>query len=118
LRLRLLHPAVAILSAVYLLWASVGAMQVQSEESALRKAGARAALMVMVQVLAGFANVYMLAPVWMQLLHLLIGDVVWITVVLLICEDARARSQSRINIPMEAPSAKPFPASSSSALPG
>ena len=42
--------------------------------------------MVMVQVLAGFANIYLLAPIWMQLLHLLLGDVVWITVVLLVGE--------------------------------
>jgi heme A synthase len=108
LRLRLLHPAVAILSAVYLLWAAIGAMQGQSEASALRKAGTRVITMVMVQVLAGFANVYLLAPVWMQLVHLLLGDVVWIAVVLLVCEEVRAGSQSRINIPMEAASVKPF----------
>lgn len=118
LRLRLLHPAVAILSAVYLLWAAVGAMQGRSENNPLRKAGARVAFMVMVQVLAGFANIYLLAPIWMQLLHLLLGDLVWITVVLLVCEEVHAGSQSRISIPMEAPSSKPLAASSSSALPG
>ena len=118
LRLRLLHPAVAILSAVYLLWAAVAAMQRRPENNPLRKAGARVASMVMVQVLAGFANIYLLAPIWMQLLHLLLGDVVWITVVLLVGEEVHASSQSRISIPTEAPSAKPFPASSSSALPG
>jgi cytochrome c oxidase assembly protein subunit 15 len=118
LRLRLLHPAVAILSAVYLIWAATGAMRGRSEESPLRKAGARVAFMVILQVLAGFANIYLLAPIWMQLLHLLIGDVVWILVALLVCEETLARSQSRISMPMEAPSVNPFPASSSSALPG
>jgi len=90
LRLRLLHPAVAILSAIYLLWAAFGAMQDRSDEDPLRKSGMRVALMVVVQILAGFANIYLLAPVWMQLTHLLIADVLWIAVVLLVCEDARA----------------------------
>jgi heme A synthase len=118
LRLRLLHPAVAILSAVYLLWAAFGAMQGRAEESPLRKAAARVAVIVIVQVLAGFANIYLLAPIWMQLLHLLIGDVVWIALVLLLCEEVGAGAQSRISILTEAQSANPFPTSRSSALPG
>jgi cytochrome c oxidase assembly protein subunit 15 len=118
LRLRLLHPAVAMVSAVYLLWAAFGAMQGRGEESVPRKAGARLAVMVIVQVLAGFANIYLLAPVWMQMLHLLIGNVLWVTLVLLVCEQVEARAQSRINMLIDAQSVKPLPASRSSALPG
>jgi heme A synthase len=94
LRLRLLHPAVATLFAVYLLWVASNSMRGRAEESALRKAGARVALVVMVQVLAGFANIYLLAPIWMQMLHLLIGEVLWITVVLLACEEVRAGNRA------------------------
>jgi heme a synthase len=97
LRLRLLHPAVAILSAIYLLWSAFGAMQDRDERDPLRTAGARVAVMVIVQVLAGFANIYLLAPVWMQMIHLLIGDVVWIAVVLLVCEEVRAGAQPMLN---------------------
>jgi len=118
LRLRLLHPAVAILSAVYLLWVAFNTMKNRADGDPLRRAGMRVALMVMVQGLAGFVNVSLLAPIWMQLVHLLIGDVVWITVVLLVCEDIRATAQSRSSSPIELQSSKPFPASSSSALPG
>jgi heme A synthase len=35
-----------------------------------------------IQVAVGFLNVLLLAPVWMQLLHLLIADAVWISYVL------------------------------------
>jgi heme a synthase len=90
LRLRLLHPAVAVLSAIYLLWAASRAIQGRDEESPLRSAGARVGVMVLMQVLAGFANIYLLAPIWMQLVHLLIADVLWIAVVLLVCEEVRA----------------------------
>ena len=104
LRLRLLHPAVAVLSASYLLWVAFGAMQGRGEGNPLRTAGWRVAVMVFVQVLAGFTNVYLLAPVWMQLLHLLIGDVLWIALVLLVCEDLRAGAPALQSDPVLHPS--------------
>jgi len=39
--------------------------------------------LVAVQWLAGITNVALLAPVWMQLLHLFLADLVWIVLVLL-----------------------------------
>jgi cytochrome c oxidase assembly protein subunit 15 len=95
LKLRLLHPAVAILSAIYLLWSAMGAMQDREEGNPLRTAGMRVAVMVFVQVMAGFANIYLLAPVWMQLVHLVIADLLWIAVVLLVCEEVKAGVPAR-----------------------
>jgi heme A synthase len=51
-------------------------------------AGARAlarsiAWFAALQLVIGAANVALLAPVWMQLLHLFVADVVWILFVLL-----------------------------------
>ena len=66
----------------------IGAMQA-AKRGPVPKAGTRVAFMVFVQVMAGFANIYLLAPVWMQLVHLLTADVLWITVVLLACEQIR-----------------------------
>ena len=43
----------------------------------------RVAGLVLLQLLAGLANVALLAPVWMQLVHLLLADLVWIALVLL-----------------------------------
>jgi len=39
-------------------------------------------LLVLVQLFAGGINILLLAPTWMQLLHLFIADIVWITLVL------------------------------------
>jgi heme A synthase len=39
--------------------------------------------LVAAQWLAGITNVALLAPVWMQLLHLFLADLVWIVLVLL-----------------------------------
>jgi heme a synthase len=38
---------------------------------------------VTTQVIAGVLNVVLLAPVWLQLVHLLLADLLWITLVLL-----------------------------------
>ncbi len=46
--------------------------------------GPRKALLVLVvvQLAAGALNVWLLAPVWMQMLHLLLADGVWIALVM------------------------------------
>jgi len=38
---------------------------------------------VVTQLLAGLVNLVLLAPVWMQLVHLLLADLLWIVLVLL-----------------------------------
>jgi heme A synthase len=40
-------------------------------------------VLIVVQWAAGFVNVMLLAPVWMQLLHLFLADLVWITYLLM-----------------------------------
>jgi cytochrome c oxidase assembly protein subunit 15 len=40
------------------------------------------AVLVGVQLAAGTINVILLAPVWMQILHLLLADALWLTLVL------------------------------------
>jgi heme A synthase len=39
--------------------------------------------LVSAQLLAGAVNVLLLAPVWLQLVHLLLADAVWVSLVLL-----------------------------------
>jgi heme a synthase len=81
LRLRVLHPVLAILGAVYF---AVGSITV------LRARHSRLAIYVLVlafaQLAAGAINVLLLAPVWMQITHLLLADSLWIALVLLAVE--------------------------------
>jgi cytochrome c oxidase assembly protein subunit 15 len=80
-RLRLLHPLIAITVAAGLLATCYRIVQ-QSDPDSARRATWTAALVV-VQLLAGLLNVALLAPVWMQIVHLLLADLVWISLVLL-----------------------------------
>jgi heme A synthase len=85
LRLRVFHPAVAIAGAGYLLWLSVRFMR-RAEEDAVRTVAAVVMSLTIVQLSAGSINIALLAPVWMQLTHLFIADVLWIALVLLSLE--------------------------------
>jgi len=85
LRLRVLHPAFAILGGVY--FCTVAVMVLRSHQSALATKLAIGVLgLALAQLSAGAINVILLAPVWMQITHLLLADLVWITLVLLAVE--------------------------------
>lgn len=81
IRLRILHPTLAVLTAVVLLF---GAPRLARSAGAPARTLARSiAWLAALQLVIGAANVALLAPVWMQLLHLFVADVVWILFVLL-----------------------------------
>ncbi len=87
LRLRVAHPAIAIAGAAFVIWMALTFMRSSSSERG-RQAGMRLVGLCFVQLFVGAANLSLLAPVWMQLMHLLIADVVWIAMVLAIAESA------------------------------
>lgn len=55
----------------------------RTQDPAMHRLARLVTVLVTVQLGAGFLNVLLLAPVWMQLLHLLLADLVWITLILL-----------------------------------
>lgn len=83
LRLRALHPFAAVFTAMALLWLS---SRVGREEGNLAKAGHILGGVVAFQVGLGILNLLLLAPAWMQLCHLLVADVLWMTLVVVACE--------------------------------
>jgi heme a synthase len=84
-RLRIIHPVVAILLGSLLMALAVYALS--TAQSAAVKRLARWLLgLVALQFMFGLINVISLTPLWMQLLHLLTADLIWITLVLLSSE--------------------------------
>jgi len=92
LRLRLVHPAIAILGIAYLVWAAATMLRGKPEGDAMRTAGTRVIALAFLQLTLGAVNLSLLAPVWMQLIHLLAADIVWISVVALALEAGRTVS--------------------------
>jgi cytochrome c oxidase assembly protein subunit 15 len=83
LRLRVLHPFAAIAAAAALLGVARLALRLRPDERVRRPAVALVAL-VAAQMVVGLVNVWLLAPVALQLVHLLLADLVWIALVLLV----------------------------------
>jgi heme A synthase len=83
LRLRSIHPLLAIALGFYLLYLS---NQVTAAKPEVRRRANRLRLLVIVQWALGLLNIALLAPVWLQLAHLLVADLLWIALVLLALE--------------------------------
>ena len=85
LRLRIIHPVVAALVGGFLLILAVQALSTRKSEAIKRSARYLLGLIIL-QFCFGMLNLILLAPLWMQVLHLLTADLVWITLVLLSAE--------------------------------
>lgn len=82
LHLRIIHPAVAVFVGTFLVVLAAHTLMTPSPPAAKRAAAGLAAL-VALQFCLGLLNVLLLTPVWVQVLHLLNADLVWIMLVLL-----------------------------------
>jgi heme A synthase len=84
IRLRFFHPLIAIGVSGLLILTAYSARSRQPGNDVKRWSTALIAL-VFVQLGAGAVNLLLHAPIWLQLLHLLLSDLVWIALVLLGC---------------------------------
>ena len=88
LRLRLLHPRVALALVPFLMLSAVSVLQLRPNRPAVL-AGFAVVGLVLGQWIAGVGNVLLLAPVWMQLAHLLLADLLWLALVILVVQMTR-----------------------------
>ncbi len=98
LRLRVLHPTFAVLMAFVLLLAAGVAAKKRPAPATARLAIAVAALAV-TQLVAGLVNLLLLAPIAMQLVHLLLADLLWIALVLLAAQALAVPSTDQPPVP-------------------
>ena len=90
-RLRVFHPLLALaVAGGGVVWADARRREVTSIPARWRLTLLRGSLLV--QVAAGAANVLLSAPVWLQLAHLLLAELVWILLIVCLAE-GQARPQ-------------------------
>lgn len=82
LRLRLSHPILSILIAVYIIFVSGYLKQRSGRDRAVAKWSNWLSILVLVQIAFGAATLLTLGPIVMQLGHLLLADMIWIVFVL------------------------------------
>ncbi|MDX1691296.1 MAG: COX15/CtaA family protein [Acidimicrobiia bacterium] len=97
-RLRWIHPILAVGTAWYLLHLARSRRMTASTPA--RTLGTALTVLVVVQIGAGVVNVLLLAPLWMQVVHLLLADTLWIVFVLFGVEAlAASRTVERAKAP-------------------
>jgi cytochrome c oxidase assembly protein subunit 15 len=79
-RLRVLHPIIAAVAAMWLVFYAVA---IAGRRPDLRTRAWVLLALIGGQLLAGTANLLLRAPVWMQMVHLLLADALWISLVIL-----------------------------------
>jgi heme a synthase len=79
LRLRILHPLMAVIAGLFICWLLVRSIKLPSEH----KLALLVLSLLVLQFGLGVADVALLAPVWMQIVHLLGADLLWIALVVL-----------------------------------
>ncbi|EPX60030.1 Heme A synthase, cytochrome oxidase biogenesis protein Cox15-CtaA [Cystobacter fuscus DSM 2262] len=77
LRLRVLHPVLAVLVGAGVVFCAAMVARLRPSPS-VRRSAWQLGVLYGLQLFAGMFNVVLLAPVWLQLVHLLLADLVWI----------------------------------------
>jgi heme A synthase len=89
IRLRIFHPFLAV-AAAFIVIAVASRLHRGNRAAAWTRRAVPA--LAIAQIALGFTNIVLLAPVWLQLLHLLLADFVWIAFVLFGAEILADRS--------------------------
>lgn len=82
LRLRWIHPASALIAAAFISWLLVQSFR-RAAASRTRSLGIAVLCTLILQILLGIFDVLLLAPTWIQIVHLLGADLFWISLILL-----------------------------------
>jgi cytochrome c oxidase assembly protein subunit 15 len=82
-RLRMWHPVLAVGSAALALTGAAWFARLRRGDEVVQRASSVVGTLVVGQLALGVLNVALLAPVWMQLVHLLVADLVWMSLVVL-----------------------------------
>ncbi len=94
IHLRVWHPIAAVVAIVVIVLSTRAIIRLDPSPDTVRFAGWCQALCLL-EFCAGLLNVVILAPIWMQVVHLLLADLLWISLVLM-TSAALARRKSSV----------------------
>jgi heme a synthase len=89
LRLRVLHPVAAVIGSIYVLWLFRTLWRKQERSPWMP-------VTLTAQIALGTMNVILLAPVWLQMAHLLVAEIFWILFVLASTDQLFANQRSGV----------------------
>lgn len=83
IRLRIFHPLIAIAAGLFVVYLGMKLLKTPGGGPAVRRYVLWTSGLVFLQMAAGAVNVLLLAPVWLQIVHLLLADLLWISFLLM-----------------------------------
>ena len=81
IRLRIWHPLIAFLTSIYIILMTL-LSSTGNEKKTKKYIIVILCSFIIIQLIAGLINVFLLAPIWLQLIHLLLADIIWILIIL------------------------------------
>lgn len=100
-RLRMWHPILAGVLGSYVIGVAIAALLSPQRTPAAKRVAYSLVVATLAQAALGGINVVLMAPVWMQLTHLCVADVVWILLVVF-CAEVIAPVRAEILFPERA----------------
>lgn len=91
LRLRIFHPLIALVGGGLILLLAYRMVTRNPDRPAVRRRGQWLAALVVAQWFIGLVNLALLAPTWLQIVHLLAADLIWMTLILALSDEPAAR---------------------------
>ena len=85
-RLRIFHPLIALIGGALVLRVAYRTMTSNPHRPRTRQLGLGLAGLVVMQWFLGLTNVVLLAPTWLQVVHLFVADLIWMTLILVISD--------------------------------
>lgn len=88
IQLRIWHPLFSIIVSAFLFYVGYRILGQNDDnpDNQINRLVNALFIVIALQVIGGFVNVILLAPVWMQIVHLLLADILWIVIILLTAE--------------------------------
>lgn len=99
IKLRIWHPFIAIAVSSWLVYSSRNIARTFQD---LRPLASILTMLILAQLLLGYLNVQLMAPTWLQLVHLLFAESIWITFILMVATLSYSWSSGGINTTLKA----------------
>jgi len=86
LRLRIFHPFIALLGGALALMAAYRVVTANQARPVARRRGVLLGGLVVSQWFVGLVNLLLMAPIWLQIVHLFVADLIWMTLILTVAD--------------------------------
>lgn len=96
LRLRVVHPVVAVVGGIFVAW--IAMRQSVGRPQAVQRLSATVSIVILSQMFIGIANIFLLTPLAMQVTHLFVADLLWITYVLFAVSVVAVREPAEVRL--------------------